>query len=285
MCKTILVVILYNKTLKESLTLNCLMSDAYANIDLLIINNGPKPLEVDEDFIHTLGFFVNGIETKEFIDNKPLSWIYNSLFNEYHDYERFILFDDDSVLNKNYIKKLDQYHSSDIDLQIPNIREKTNGKFYYPALDQIVQNFSDGEKINPKYSVISIGSGLVIYRSLVDKFAEMNMELFDSRFALYGVDFSFFNRIGLLKNKNINVTIQVVGTLNHSLSRVDESYCKWRTTERLYDNVLSIKYYSRSQLTILIQILKLSCKQLVKFRISNLVLIIIIFIRGKHPRC
>ncbi|MBP2156288.1 hypothetical protein [Erwinia rhapontici] len=285
MRKTILTVILYDKTFKESLTLNCLMNKTYVDIDLLIINNGPKPLEFDKRFIHTLGFFVNSIKNKEFLDNRPLSWIYNGVINEYHDYDRFIFLDDDSILTKEYIKKLDQYDPSGIDLQIPNIRERTNGMIYYPLINKKVKKFRDGDNIPPQSSVLSIGSGLVIHRSLVDKFSEMNMEVFDSRFALYGVDYSFFNRIELLKKHNFDVTIQVVGTLDHSLSRVDEPYNQWRTTERLYDSVLSVKYYSGSKVIILMRMIKLFCKQLIKLRPSYLVLIIKTFIKGKHPRC
>lgn len=283
--RTILVVVLYNKTYKDSLTLNCLMSKDYIDIDVLIINNGPTSLEFDKNFIHTLGFYVRNIEIKQFLDNRPLSWLYNGVINEYRDYDRFMLFDDDSALAKDLITKIDSYWSDDIDLQIPNIKETSDGKIYYPRIDKEPKSFSDGEVIESRYNVLSISSGLVIYRSLIDKFSEMGLEVFDSRFALYGVDYSFFNRLELLKRKNVAITIQIVGTLEHSLSRIEDSKNTWRSTERLYDSVLSVKYYSNNKFVQFMRLLKLAVNQLLKFKFANIELIIKTYMNGKHPRC
>lgn len=283
--RTILTVVLYGKTYKDSQTLNSLMSKNFSDTNLLIINNGPRALEFDKSFIHSLGFYVKSVDIKEFVDNRPLSWLYNGVINEYRDYDRFVFFDDDSVIANDFIKKLDSYHTDSVDLQIPNVQERSNGRVYYPLVDKMVRKYNDGEIIESQNSVLSIGSGLVIYNSLVEKFAASNMEVFDNRFALYGVDYSFFNRIELLKKRGVSVSIQIVGVLDHSLSRVEESDNKWRSTERLYDSVLSVKYYSSNRVTLLLRIFKLACKQVIKLKFSNVELILKTFYKGKHPRC
>jgi len=285
MCRTILAVILYDKDFADSHTLSSLMNKNHVDLDLVIINNGPKHLESDIDFIKSLGSFVNDIDYKEFVDNRPLSWIYNGLFREYNEYDRYILLDDDSIVSEDYINKCEQYYTDDVDIQLPNIRDRVSGGFYYPKINKKVQKISDGEIINYQSYVISIGSGLVIYRSLIEKFFELNMELFDTRFALYGVDYSLFHRIESLKKLKVKVTIQVVGTFEHSLSRVGQVDSEWRIIERLYDSVLSVKYYSRNKYVSLVRLLKISCYQLIKFRFSSVSLIVKIFTAGKHPRC
>lgn len=54
---------------------------------------------------------------------------------------------------------------------------------------------------NVNDKIISIGSGLVIYKSLVECFRKDNLKLFDERYALYGVDYSFFRRIQRIKKQ------------------------------------------------------------------------------------
>lgn len=243
MCKTMLVVVLYDKTYKDSLTLNCLMNKEYTETDLLIINVGPKSLEFDKEFIHTLGFFVNNITINEFLDDRPLSSVCNSVINEHRDYERFVFFDDESILKKNHLKKLDLHYTDDVDLQIPNIRSRADGKVHYPIINEAVRRINDGVKITPGNMLLTIGSGLVIYRSLVDKFTAVGMEVFDGRFTLGGVDYSFFIRLEFLKMEKLDVTIQIVSTVEHSLYRTDFPSRKWRVMERLRESILSMKTY------------------------------------------
>jgi hypothetical protein len=241
MCKTLLVVVLYAKTYKDSLTLNCLMKKDYAETDLLIINVGPNSLEFDKEFIHTLGFFVRDIYIKEAIDGSPLGGVYNSIFKERNDYERFIILSDDCKLSKGYLKKLDMYHTNDIDLQIPYISDRNYGEIHYPMINESIQMSNDGLIVNQNDRVKSIGVGLVIYRSLITKFRSLEMYVFSSGFKLHDVDSDFFDRLNLLKNEKIAVGIQITGTMGCLSSQKNDTCNKISSVKRLYNRVLGVR--------------------------------------------
>lgn len=283
--RTIMTVVLQNKTYQASQTLNCLIGTYNLNTDLLIINNGPKAITFDKNFIHTLGFYVKSINIKAFLDERPLSWIYNGVINEFNAYDRFIFFDDDVLLDSNHLAKLDAYYAEDVDVQIPNIKDIISKKIHYPRINKETQKIPNGTKINAQYSLISINSGLVIYRGLIDKFSDHNMEVFDNRFAIYGVDYNFFNRLAILKRANYDICIQIVNTIESLAKTIANSDSVSQEEERLYDRVLSGKYYSRNKFILCCRMTKISLNQLVRFKFSNINLIIKTFAKGKHPRC
>ncbi|EIY5142794.1 hypothetical protein ML091_005605, partial [Klebsiella variicola] len=70
---------------------------------------------------------------EEFLDNKPLSFLYNEVINKYQHADRFILLDDDSLLDANFFFDIDSNLSSEneVDLQVPKIIDnKTEIEFY-----------------------------------------------------------------------------------------------------------------------------------------------------------
>ena len=207
------------------------------------------------------------------------------MLSEYVQGDRFIFFSDDAVLEGTYIDNLTACYSDGVDLQIPNIRDGVSKQVIYPRLNKVVQKIPDGMKIDSQYTLLSMNSGLVIYRSLIDKFAECNMEVFDNRFALYGVDYNFFNRLEMLKKENHKVCVQVINTIESSVPEREKQEGRSQEVERLYDLVLSGKYYSKNKFVIYLRLLKISFQQLIRFRFSNLELIFKIFAAGKHPRC
>lgn len=241
MRKTIFVVILSGKNYQDSRVLNGMMNKSYVDTDLLIINRGPNPLRFDKDFIHTLGFYVNNIDIKESIGDLPPGEVCNNVIRQNESYDRFIFCDDDSMLNKEYIKCLDRYHKPGVDLQIPSIRGRGDGRVYYPIINETVCKAADGFIINAESNVKSLGPGLVIYRSLIAKFSLKNMDVFDSQFALNGCDTGFFSRLDLLKTEKINIAIQVVNSLNYALVQSQRLTSKWRTLDKLRDSFLSAK--------------------------------------------
>lgn len=243
MYQTLLVVVLSGKTYKASVTLNCLMNKAYVNSDLVIINTGPDALLFDKDFIHTLGFHVKKIDIKEYLDARPLSNIYNEILNEYGEIDRFVLLDGDSCLNKYYLNNLDKFHTNEIDLQLPHVRSKVDGEIYYPIIDESVAKVADGFVINPTQHIRSIGFGLVVYRSAINKFLTIQKQVFDDYFSFYDVDDVFFERIKLLRDENIDIKIQVVNTLEHCLNGTREKGSKWRVITRFKELILPIKSY------------------------------------------
>ncbi|MDO6407397.1 hypothetical protein [Pantoea phytobeneficialis] len=207
----------------------------------MIVNYGPNPLEFDKDFIHTLGFYVRSIILKQFLDGRLVSFIFNSIIDEYNEYERFIFFDDESYVGRKYLKNLDFYYRDHVDLQVPNIIGRGDGKVHFPIIDDSALKSNDGVEINAKKLLRSLGTGLVIYFSLVAKFKAINVEVFDSKFTLREVNCGFFERLGTLDLQSSEITIQIVNTLGHSLFRNDSPTNKSHAIERILASLASTK--------------------------------------------
>ncbi|MFT4274123.1 MAG: hypothetical protein QM578_24240 [Pantoea sp.] len=237
MCKTMLVVVLYDKTYKDSLTLNSLMNKSFSEVDLMIVNHGPNPLKFDKDFIHTLGFFVGNVVLKEYLDGRLLSGICNTIINEHDEYERFIFFDDESDVGKKFIKNLDLYFKNHIDLQIPNIRGRSDRKIHYPVIAESTLRNDEGTEVNSTNRVRSLGTGLAIYRSLITKFKAENKEVFDSNFTLRDLDCGFFIHLDATYLTS-GITIQIVNTIVHSLLRTDSPSNKFRIMDRIRERLI-----------------------------------------------
>ncbi|MFH4325334.1 glycosyl transferase, partial [Acinetobacter baumannii] len=58
----------------------------------------------------------------------------------------------------------------------------------------------------------------------------------------------------------------------------------WRYRERLYDKVLSIKYYSKNHFRLIAGLAKAILIEIYNVNFKNVYHIFSVFIRGKHPR-
>ncbi|WP_154914437.1 glycosyltransferase family 2 protein [Klebsiella michiganensis] len=280
--KTIIAVILYNTQIDDSETIKQLAVNVCDNCILIIVNNGPKKINKNSAVLDILVREYIGVEIREYIENKPLSWIYNEVLNGF-DSDRYVFFDDDSKIDCDFFIKLKLYYNDSIDVQIPVIYEVSDGQRYYPVVDGGVYKGCDGSVISQN-NILSIGSGLVIYKSLISKFNKLNLSLFDERFALYGVDFSFFRRIEMVKRK-YSIKIQNVSFIEHSLSRVNTHYSIYRYRERLYDAVLTTRFYSKNKTSSFFNLARIMIKELIKFKVRNIFLIVKVYVIGKHSRC
>jgi len=275
--KTIaMVVILYGKHFEESKTLQSLIKFSHQLDQLLIVNNGPESLDSHDPFFMALSKKHKRVEFENQIQNKPLSWIYNDFINSI-DADYYALFDDDTEINLDY--EIFLFQMTNIDLELPKIISIVDEKQYYPKLNE--QIISEHGLIESGGELFSIGSGLIISNKIKNTFKKYNLEIFDSRFALYGVDFSFFRRLNKLGRESFLISSQTF--LNHSLSRIEEENTNpWRQKERLYDEVLSIKYYSKYTL---FNIIKLSFKKIKRKEYNDFFTVVYIYILGNHPRC
>ncbi|MEC6164038.1 MULTISPECIES: hypothetical protein [Klebsiella] len=283
---TLITVIIYGKKPIESLTLNKLLELKYDNYQLLLVNNGPELIEPNDSFLEYFSRIKNKVLIINYIDNKALSFIYNMVLNDYENYDRFVFFDDDSDIDDGFFESIDATYNNKVDLQLPLIFD--NNDVYYPIIDgTICHDEKLANKRMRKYNdLFSIGSGLIIYSNLVKKFNKRKMKLFDDNFALYGVDYSFFRRIAILKKKHQeDVNIVISSKINHSLSRTSNEYSSWRHKERLLDIVLTQRYYSKGISSSTAILTKLILKEALKLRFKNIYSIISAFIIGRHPRC
>lgn len=274
--KTIaMVVILYGKRFEESKTLQSLMRFSHQLDQLLIVNNGPENLDSHDPFSIALSKKHKHVEFENQIQNKPLSWIYNDFINSI-DADYYVLFDDDTEINFDYESYL--FQMDNIDLELPKIISIIDKKQYYPILNRKL--VLEKGLIESKEKLFSIGSGLIISNKIKSIFLSRNQEVFDSRFALYGVDLSFFRRLNKIGRENLSISSKT--DLSHSLSRVEGKIDQWRARERLYDEALTIRYYKNFKA---LRIIFLLMKELIYFRFLNIFIIFRLLFSGRHPRC
>lgn len=283
--KTVVFVILYDKSITDSKSLTSLaLSEIDRNTsELVVINNGPKQISSDLDF---LSHCFSQVHFEEFLENLPLSKLYNNLLSKYNNNDRFIIFDDDTLIPIDFFTDLNESYSFDIDLQLPKIISIEDGNCYYPLVNGLVESSCQTKKYTEEDIVYSIGSGMTIHKSLIDKFHAHGMNIFDESFALYGVDMSIFKAMNLLKEKeNESFKIQLASHLKHSLSRVSSKKSVFRERERIYDSLLSSIIYPEYKSQKVKMILKSFYLCLIKLDLFCFVNVIKIIFRKKHPRC
>lgn len=236
MFETAILVLLYNKEITESNTINTLMESKaqYPNARLVIWNNGPQQLKSrDCTLLQSLGY---DVVLEETLNNESLAVIYNKFISG-NRAEKYILLDDDSALNAEYILASSQSKPTDISMPLISSEGKVetphiNGKPYSPETE-----------LTSNSKVITIGSGLVIGDDITDILKENYNDVFDERFYLYGVDTTFCLRIF---NSKLANRINIISGFNHSLSRLEKEdlkTTKFRRLERSYDQGLTLKYY------------------------------------------
>lgn len=231
-----ILVLLYNKEISESKTLSSLISSEaqFSTAKLVIWNNGPEKLaSYDVSHLTGLGYEV---QIEETINNESLAVIYNR-FIENIQSEKYVLLDDDSVLNDNYIKAANGSKNSEVSMPIIT----SGGRIVNPKIN--TSTYVKGQSIASNDKVITIGSGLVVGREIVLKLLNNFSTVFDERFYLYGVDTTFCYRLVISK---LIKNVRVIHGFEHSLSRLEhesESLTAFRRKERSYDVALTYRYY------------------------------------------
>lgn len=275
-----MVVIVYNKALNESTTLQSLLNFTHAIQELVIVNNGPDPLNED-DFFLALQQKHNQVYLENHLQNKPLSWIYNDLL-EKHNADYYVLFDDDTIINSQYEQHL--FNTlNDTDIEFPKIYARVEHVQHFPMLNgKLLEKNGVIEDIQ---SIFSVGSGLILSKRIKTIFIEKFGHVFDQHFAFYGVDSTFFIRLNLLLSESIPFKITSCSYLNHGLSLTEEALTPWRKREFIYENTLKVKYYSSNAFMARLKFIRLMYRKLSHFEFSDLRLVIKTFLSGKHPRC
>ena len=203
-----LLVVVYNKKFSESITLASILN---LKLDkertfLSIWNNGPNKLAQNE-MISTLNERCD-LHIGEDIGNRPLSKIYNQFVEETNSRVTIIL-DDDTEINQSYFSKAKLL--PDYKVALPLVKD--TGKIFYPVVDGKV--VSKTCEIDSCSTVFSAMSGVMIGRKILDDVYSKYQSYFDERFALYGVDTSFFARVNSLDSKK---GLSIIDAIEHSLS-------------------------------------------------------------------
>lgn len=229
------VIVLYGKSVSDSLTYNTIFKYREKFNKIVIYNNGPGSVELPS--IDNTSQF----ELINDLSNSPLSKIYNDFINN-NLCDRYVFFDDDSTITDEYINNLlsdPQYY----DVGIPLIHSSHDMNIYYPVISRIKNIFNE-KYILPKKSY-SIGSGLILSSSVVLLIKNKFGNVFDERFVLYGVDLSVFFRLDtIIDSRDILCSSQ--GVIVHDLSKFHQRKSKFRIEELLIDQVLQYKIYHKN---------------------------------------
>ncbi|WOD06225.1 hypothetical protein [Marinomonas sp. GJ51-6] len=231
-------VLLYNKEFCESDTLSTLLP--CDNAKVVIWNNGSYPLKSkDVSSLEEMGLDVSFVET---LHNESLSVIYNRFLNEYSA-EKYVILDDDSSLNEEYLKSISEVKSDQVGMPII----QSHGRITSPRINRKL--YSGGDSVIQETDKVStIGSGLVIGCDVINKLIVKYGSVFDERFYFYGVDTTFCFR---LFDSNLTKHIEIIPGFNHQLSRLEieeDLLSDFRRLERSYDMGLTMRYYNYKSL-------------------------------------
>ncbi|MGU5629996.1 glycosyltransferase family 2 protein [Aeromonas caviae] len=271
---TIYLVLIYNKILQGSCTLKALLHDdsKYHSKKIIIWNNGPSLISLDLDIA---SHHLEGIELIQTLDNKPLSYIYNQVI-ELYPAERYIFLDDDSQLTEKYLMAI---ASSNAGVAVPAIL--AHGEYRSPTVSG---KFNPGPyQVTDK--VIAIGSGVGVRHDIAQKIKNHYGDVFDSRFALYGVDTTFFLRLHQL---GLSDQVEMIDGFEHSLSRLEsesQSMSQFRQVERAYDFALTMRHYTpwpKALFELLKQVVKFALGKLTWLQLKSYLKA---YKDGCHPKC
>lgn len=275
--KIVFIIVLYDKKIIDSTTISTLLSSGISDVTIVIHNNGPKSIGEDANLLIETARKNIEVRLVNCISNKPLSVIYNDFIAEYNQFDKFVIFDDDSEVTPSFVKAI---YDCEYDVQLPLIISRSDGQIYYPMVNGISV---EGEGIfNPRVTH-SIGSGLVIDKRVVGIFESKGVKLFDEHYALYGVDISFFRRLWLLASEGEIFVFKTSSRLIHSLSRTEGEESSFRRNERLIDFAITLRHYP--SIRGWFSCIKKMLLNLIYFRFNDVHAMFDAFIHGNHPRC
>ncbi|WP_148877337.1 glycosyl transferase [Serratia marcescens] len=272
-----IVVVVYNKQIEDSITLNTLVEHDFFNSKLVIHNNGPKNITLQGKVAERIERKFKSVELINSLNNLPLSMLYNDFIRNNEGARQFIIFDDDSTVTKEFVSAANQ---NEDDMELPRIISRVDGVTYYPVEEKKIVTAE--RYLNPRAS-FSIGSGMVINNSLVKKFRKHGVALFDENYALYGVDVSIFRRIYQLIDRGEDFKIKSSSHIYHSLSRAEGKESPFRIRERLIDTAITTRRYPTLRLHI--HLSKKLIINVIKLHGKNVASMIKAYLTGMHPRC
>lgn len=273
--KTVILILLYNKSISESETWLKLYKSSVdtSSVSLIVWNNGPSSISLELEYLNENRW--GSVELIQTLDNKPLSYIYNQVIERYPA-ERYVFLDDDSQLTETYLMAM---ASSNAGVAVPAIL--SHGEYRSPTVSG---KFTPGPyQVTDK--VIAIGSGIGVRHDIAQKIKNHYGDVFDSRFALYGVDTTFFLRLYQL---GLSDQVEMIDGFEHNLSRLEsesQAMSRFRQVERAYDLGLTIRHYTPWKQAIFVIF-----KQAVKLTLGKLTWLQFValckaFKTGRHPKC
>lgn len=186
-----ILVVLYNKTLRNSDTLKGLIdsSEQLRNMNALVFvwDNSPSQFLNNND----IGFLQERFSFQYYHcpNNKPLSFVYNNVIEKFlhlQEYKYLVVLDDDSKISPQYFDELKDILRSNNDLDIILPVAKNNDLIISPAKLFFVKGnyFKEIKSGVYKGKLLAVNSGMVIARSFIER---INFR-YDARLLSYGTD-------------------------------------------------------------------------------------------------
>jgi GT2 family glycosyltransferase len=213
----ILIVVLYKEKIENSDTITSFVKKCtsfHNKIKLIIWDNSPNSINKDKSYLDKHNIEYVYYHTPE---NRPLSNIYNNIFETYKNCDITFLFDQDSIISEEYFQKTIEAHlqNDDIALSIPFVKHNETivspGKFQFYR-GHYIRHLTFG-RIRSK-NIIAITSGMAIKNRIL-KETGLN---FDENLSLYGIDTKFC----LDYSKYFDNIYIIQYQLEHSLSQFNK---------------------------------------------------------------
>ncbi len=266
------IVVVFNKTAEQSLTIESIAK--YANFfkSIVIFNNGPKSISLSELDLPKNFTLVNNNK------NLALSKIYNDFIID-NNADRYVILDDDTCITESYIKKLilrDEYYH----LGLPLIVSSHDKEIYYPVMTKVRNIFADDYMYCS--GMYSISSGMILSKEMVSAITKKYNKVFDERFALYGVDISLFYRLDSLTIKN-DLVCHSEAVLTHELSKFQTEKSTFRIEELLIDQLLQYKIYHKNKKRLFLYLYR-NKGSILRLKLSSFRRVILSYLSSRHPR-
>lgn len=277
--RTLFLVVLYGLRPRDSVTLRSLLAQPGASLPtdsgLLVWNNGPQALDEAERQALLAAPGWTQVFIAEDLGNPPLSRVYNQALQQ--GAERLVVLDQDTVVDGRYLQAL----SREAELLVPLVLGA--GAIRYPHQHKAV--VTEEGPLDPQ-ATVTISSGLCLTQGLAQRIAARHGDVFDERFALYGVDVSFFLRVQELAREE-PVQLLCAGVLDHSLSELEAetpAQRRFRDIEKFYVALLLRLHYKGASRG---KVLRYLGRQLLGNRLylyGVLPQMLQTVFRGRHPR-
>ena len=270
MKKKAILILLFNKRPDKSSTILSMVEnkEQLNSTTIVIWNNGPEAFnDNDINYLKDSFYKYDIIET---IDNLSLSYIYN-FFIKHYDSDHYIIYDDDSSISSKNLELFLSYDREGVGIPLaihenilcsPTVKGEVN-----------VGPFAKNEKL------FAIGSGVIISKNIINILEQSYGDVFDERFAFYGVDSTLFLR---MRQLGLVDQVNVVGEINHSLSgliRESTEINHFRRKERSIDFALQVRFYSKNKFLL---ILKELSKRLIGNKKYSFRAVFFYYLKGKH---
>lgn len=189
-------VVLYNSSLSDSMTLKSILNSDINEVELNLIiwNNGPVLLDEHDISNFLKSCKKNKINSSIFQDirNISLSRIYNHFIYQLN-YDFFVIFDQDSMIDSYFFQYI--YRNNNYAMICPAVYPKQRDEKHcfpcdYELKDQVISKgkFSLSD-------IRTINSGTAISKQLVNILLTNHHYVFDEKFAFYHTDHRFFDLI------------------------------------------------------------------------------------------